>query len=104
MTLGRNMGIMDNVDVTVSIIANDNVELACAFIQKKAVEKVSQSSYLFLSLSRAQPKGSRRKSSFLVAWGLNHPPELSSLVAIETIFSFLLVLKWPKKDFDKKIS
>jgi len=39
MTLGRNMGIMDNVDVTVSIIANDNVELACAFIQKKAVEK-----------------------------------------------------------------
>ena len=28
------------LDVTVSVIANDNVELACAFIQKKAkVEK-----------------------------------------------------------------
>merc|ERR1719166_668056 len=41
MTLGRNL--MPNqgeaIDVTVSVIANDNVELACAFIQKKAVEK-----------------------------------------------------------------
>merc|ERR1719209_431942 len=41
MTLGRNLlpGQVDAVDVTVSVIANDNVELACAFIQKKAVEK-----------------------------------------------------------------
>ena len=31
---------LETVDVTVSVIANDNVELACAFIQKKAVEKV----------------------------------------------------------------
>ena len=41
MTLGRTMlPGLDSVDVTVSVIANDNVELACAFIQKKAVEKV----------------------------------------------------------------
>merc|ERR1719334_2732658 len=41
MTLGRNLlpSQMDAIDVTVSVIANDNVELACAFIQKKAVEK-----------------------------------------------------------------
>merc|ERR1719420_2347911 len=41
MTLGRSMlpPVAENVDVTVSVIANDNVELACAFIQKKAVEK-----------------------------------------------------------------
>ena len=41
MTLGRNLlpSQVDAIDVTVSIIANDNVELACAFIQKKAVEK-----------------------------------------------------------------
>ena len=41
MTLGRNLlpGQVDAIDVTVSVIANDNVELACAFIQKKAVEK-----------------------------------------------------------------
>ena len=41
MTLGRNLlpGQLDAIDVTVSVIANDNVELACAFIQKKAVEK-----------------------------------------------------------------
>merc|ERR1719447_1492695 len=40
MTLGRSMmPPVDNVDVTVSVIANDNVELACVFIQKKAVEK-----------------------------------------------------------------
>ena len=43
MTLGRSMmPPVDNVDVTVSVIANDNVELACAFIQKKAVEKVDK--------------------------------------------------------------
>ena len=41
MTLGRTMlPSLETVDVTVSVIANDNVELACAFIQKKAVEKV----------------------------------------------------------------
>ena len=41
VTLGRNLlpGQVDAIDVTVSVIANDNVELACAFIQKKAVEK-----------------------------------------------------------------
>merc|ERR1719312_1431812 len=41
VTLGRNLmpNQMDSIDVTVSVIANDNVELACAFIQKKAVEK-----------------------------------------------------------------
>jgi len=39
-TLGKTMfpGV-DSIDVMVSVIANDNVELACAFIQKKAVEK-----------------------------------------------------------------
>ena len=30
---------VEAIDVTVSVIAHDNVELACAFIQKKAVEK-----------------------------------------------------------------
>jgi len=41
MTLGRGLATnaTDAIDVTVSVIANDNVELACAFIQKKAVEK-----------------------------------------------------------------
>merc|ERR1719318_2435903 len=42
MTVGRNQLLpaqMDQIDVTVSVVANDNVELACAFIQKKAVEK-----------------------------------------------------------------
>ena len=41
MTLGRNLlpGQVESMDVTVSVIANDNVELACGFIQKKAVEK-----------------------------------------------------------------
>merc|ERR1719361_3079871 len=41
MTLGRNLSTnaTEAIDVTVSVIANDNVELACAFIQKKAVEK-----------------------------------------------------------------
>ena len=42
VTLG-NRNLMPNqveaIDVTVSVIANNNVELACAFIQKKAVEK-----------------------------------------------------------------
>ena len=44
MTLGRNLlpGQVDAIDVTVSVIANDNVELACAFIQKKAVEKAEK--------------------------------------------------------------
>ena len=27
------------IEMTVTVIANDNVELACAFIQKKAIEK-----------------------------------------------------------------
>jgi CCR4-NOT transcription complex subunit 1 len=27
------------IEMTVAVIANDNVELACAFIQKKAIEK-----------------------------------------------------------------
>merc|ERR1719334_586956 len=41
VTLGRNLmpNQLDSIDVNVSVIANDNVELACAFIQKKAVEK-----------------------------------------------------------------
>ena len=30
------------IDVTVAVIANDNVELACAFIQKKGIEKAIQ--------------------------------------------------------------
>jgi CCR4-NOT transcription complex subunit 1 len=30
---------LDTIDLAVNCIANDNVELACAFIQKKAVEK-----------------------------------------------------------------
>ena len=30
---------MDTFELAVAVIANDNVELACAFIQKKAVEK-----------------------------------------------------------------
>ena len=42
-TLGKTMfpGV-ESIDVMVSVIANDNVELACAFIQKKAVEKVKK--------------------------------------------------------------
>ena len=28
-----------SIETTVTVIANDNVELACAFIQKKAIEK-----------------------------------------------------------------
>ena len=41
MSLGRNMGNApsNDVEMTVSVIAHDNVELACAFIQKKAIEK-----------------------------------------------------------------
>ena len=41
MTLGRNLTQQqtDGVEMTVAVIANDNVELACAFIQKKAIEK-----------------------------------------------------------------
>ncbi len=41
VTLGRNLtpAQQENIDVTVSVVANDNVELACAFIQKKAIEK-----------------------------------------------------------------
>jgi CCR4-NOT transcription complex subunit 1 len=40
-SVGRVMlpGHMDTIDLAVAVIANDNVELACAFIQKKAVEK-----------------------------------------------------------------
>lgn len=30
---------LDALDMAIAVIANDNVELACAFIQKKAVEK-----------------------------------------------------------------
>ena len=29
----------ETIDPTVASIANDNVEIACAFIQKKAIEK-----------------------------------------------------------------
>merc|ERR1740129_1492752 len=41
VAVGRNLmpSQVEAIDVTVSVIANDNVELACAFIQKKAVEK-----------------------------------------------------------------
>lgn len=44
MTLGRNMTPQQQeaIDVTVAVIANDNVELACAFIQKKGIEKATQ--------------------------------------------------------------
>ena len=43
VTLGRNMTPQQQeaIDVTVSVIANDNVELACAFIQKKGIEKAT---------------------------------------------------------------
>ena len=41
VTLGRNMTQQQQeaIEMTVTVIANDNVELACAFIQKKAIEK-----------------------------------------------------------------
>uniref|UniRef100_A0A0K2T7H7 CCR4-NOT transcription complex subunit 1 n=1 Tax=Lepeophtheirus salmonis TaxID=72036 RepID=A0A0K2T7H7_LEPSM len=41
ITLGRNLtpNQTEAIEMTVSVIANDNVELACAFIQKKAIEK-----------------------------------------------------------------
>jgi CCR4-NOT transcription complex subunit 1 len=44
VTLGRNMTSQQQeaIDVTVAVIANDNVELACAFIQKKGIEKAIQ--------------------------------------------------------------
>lgn len=44
VTLGRNMTPQQQeaIDVTVAVIANDNVELACAFIQKKGIEKAIQ--------------------------------------------------------------
>ena len=44
VTLGRNMTQQQQeaIDVTVAVIANDNVELACAFIQKKGIEKATQ--------------------------------------------------------------
>jgi len=32
----------DEIEMTVAVIANDNVELACSFIQKKAIEKAIQ--------------------------------------------------------------
>jgi CCR4-NOT transcription complex subunit 1 len=43
VTLGRNMTPQQQeaIDVTVAVIANDNVELACAFIQKKGIEKAT---------------------------------------------------------------
>merc|ERR1719220_1736158 len=44
VTLGRNLTQQqtDGIEMTVVVIANDNVELACAFIQKKAIEKAIQ--------------------------------------------------------------
>ena len=39
MSLGLRVMKMESIDPTANLIANDNVELACAFIQKKAVEK-----------------------------------------------------------------
>jgi CCR4-NOT transcription complex subunit 1 len=39
MSLGLRVMKVESIDPTVNLIANDNVELACAFIQKKAVEK-----------------------------------------------------------------
>ena len=41
VTLGRNLTPQQTeaIETTVTVIANDNVELACAFIQKKAIEK-----------------------------------------------------------------
>ena len=41
VTLGRNLTQQQTeaIETTVTVIANDNVELACAFIQKKAIEK-----------------------------------------------------------------
>ncbi len=41
VTLGRNLTPQQQeaIEMTVAVIGNDNVELACAFIQKKAVEK-----------------------------------------------------------------
>lgn len=39
MSLGLRVMKLESIDPTVNLIANDNVELACAFIQKKAVEK-----------------------------------------------------------------
>lgn len=41
VTLGRNLTQQQTeaIETTVRVIANDNVELACAFIQKKAIEK-----------------------------------------------------------------
>ena len=40
-TLGRNLtpAQREAIEMTGTVIARDNVELACAFIQKKAVEK-----------------------------------------------------------------
>ena len=40
-TLGRNLtpAQRETIETTGTIVARDNVELACAFIQKKAVEK-----------------------------------------------------------------
>lgn len=41
VTLMRNLTPQqqDTIEMTVTVVANDNVELACAFIQKKAVER-----------------------------------------------------------------
>jgi len=41
VTLGRNLTQQQTeaIETTVTVIASDNVELACAFIQKKAIEK-----------------------------------------------------------------
>ncbi len=41
VTLGRNLSQQQQeaIEMTVAVVGNDNVELACAFIQKKAIEK-----------------------------------------------------------------
>ncbi len=43
VTLGRNLSPQQQeaIETTVSVVGNDNVELACAFIQKKAIEKAT---------------------------------------------------------------
>ena len=73
VTLGRNMTPQQQeaIDVTVAVIANDNVELACAFIQKKGIEKAIQETdkrlrsefearQVFLSIRKIRCRSSNR--------------------------------------------
>ena len=57
-TLGRNLtpAQRETIETTGTIVARDNVELACAFIQKKAVEKALPEIDKRLKVSLVLPK------------------------------------------------